>query len=107
MLLHRLGVALALNAQDRAGRIRAGGAAPTLPVAPPEGDRADRAHQVAFLRPAVFLLASARADTERRPFFSAASMRRVTASPSTSLCSFRPFSTTAPSQVSKTLPSGA
>src|SRR5665213_851946 len=107
VLLHRLGVTLTRDAQQFVGRIRPVRAARAFPIATPEGDRADGAHESAFFRPPVFLLAPADAGAERRPFFSAASMRRATAAPSIWVCSSRPFSRTAPSQASKTVPSGA
>src|SRR5271156_1596337 len=107
MFLYGLGGTHAFDAQDGIGRVGAIRAASALPVATGEGDIADSARQLSLFRPTVFLLASARTDADRRPLFSAVSMRRATASPRTWPCSFRPFSTTVSSQASKTAPSGA
>src|ERR1019366_363272 len=104
VLLHRLGVTLSFDAQQRVGRIGSVGAAHAFPVTAFEADLADGAHESAFFGAAVFFLASTGADADRRPFFSAISIRRVTASPSTCPWNFRPFSITASSQASKTCP---
>jgi hypothetical protein len=82
MLLHRLGVTLACDAQQLVDRIGPVRTTQALPIATREEDLADRAHQPPFFRPSVLLLASAGAHPQRRPFFSAASMRRATASAS-------------------------
>src|SRR5581483_11999490 len=107
MLLDRARGTLAGDAQQRIGRVRAVAAARALPVAAPEGDFADGRHQPTLLGPAVFLAAAASAAAERRPFFSATSTRRATASLRTRCWKRRPCSTTAISQAAKTAPSGA
>ena len=76
-------------------------------VASPDWYYPHRTHELPGLGAAILLGAAADAPAQRRPFFSAASTRRATASCSNCFCTSRPPVRTAFSQASKTVPSGA
>src|SRR5690242_1111342 len=81
VLLHRLAVTLAFDSQNGIASIGAITAAGTLPISPRENDVAYRTHQMPFFGAAIFFFSTAATVTDRRPFFSAVSILRPTASP--------------------------
>src|SRR5438445_12385095 len=98
MLLHGPTVAT-VQPEDLIRHVAAAGcSAAALPVPALNRYNADRTYQLAFFGAPVFFDATARADTDRRPFFSAASIRRATASCSICCCNSRPSEMTAVSQ---------
>jgi hypothetical protein len=80
MLLHNLGGVLTFYSQKDVTGIRTIRAAIALPIAPLELNLTYRRYELAFFGAFVFLFPSTCTGPKWSPFFSAASIRRATAS---------------------------